>query len=265
MKIQKAFKEFLSVLHSKFPEQFLDAPITENEYKLFDEVFMEDPAIILQRKDSLFDKERIIFGHDLSSVWPDIDDAFKKTVWKHLQLCTIHSFLHGDVSSKIDNIMQALTPLLKSTGNYSDEIDSILGKEETKSQASEIIEFLKNSKLLNVFLAVCEGVDLSSLNEDAVDVNNLDDFRNNETIKNLQADVLKVMQAQFRSGNISQADIAQDIQTLMVKVQSIFGDSMNDMLGTRKGPEAKVALSNSPEARKARMVARMQRKLNDKK
>jgi hypothetical protein len=49
------------------------------------------------------------------------------------------------------------------------------------------------------------------------------------------------------------------------KVQAIFGDSMNDMLGTRKGPDAKTALSNSPEARRARMVARLQRKVAEKK
>ena len=51
-----------------------------------------------------------------------------------------------------------------------------------------------------------------------------------------------------------------------MKVQEAFGDMFNDMLGGRKAdvPSAAI-LGNTPEARRARMIARMRRKVQENK
>ena len=75
-----------------------------------------------------------------------------------------------------------------------------------------------------------------------------------------------MLQTKLSKGEFSQAVIVAEIQTLTVKFQEIFGDSLNEMIGaTHKGPDGKTALSNSPEARRARMMARLKRKAEDKK
>jgi hypothetical protein len=58
----------------------------------------------------------------------------------------------------------------------------------------------------------------------------------------------------------------RDIEAIKVKVQAAFGDMFNDMLGGRKADvPAQVLLDNSPEARRARMVARLRRKVGERK
>jgi hypothetical protein len=263
MKIERVFKEFLSMLNSKFPEVFLDGSV-ENEYTLFESTFFEDLVMIVQKDPKLFDTERLIFGQNLSAVWAELDDDSKKKVWRHLQTCCVHCFLHGDLNAKFDTLLGMLTPIFKSMDGYTDEIDSILGKEDTKNKFVDILEFLKNSKLLSVFIHVFESVDLSSL-ELGEDFEDPAKLAQNKSVIEIQQQIQRSLQSKLRTGEISQSELANDIQTIMVKVQNIFGDSMNDMLGTRKGPDAKTALSNSPEARRARMVARLQRKLDKKK
>ena len=156
-----------------------------------------------------------------------------------------------------------LKPLFKMSGNYTDEIDSILGKEESKSKFVDILEYVKESNILSVFISIFEDVDFSNINlEQEADIEGL---ANNKEVIELQEKLKQIFAAKMQSGEISQAAITKDIQTIMVKLQAIFGESMNDMLGTRKGPAPEIALSNTPEARKARMIARLQRKLAEKK
>ena len=58
----------------------------------------------------------------------------------------------------------------------------------------------------------------------------------------------------------------QEFEILNSKIQEFFGESLNEALGTQKADVASdILLSNSPEARRARMLARLQRKLKDRK
>jgi hypothetical protein len=59
--------------------------------------------------------------------------------------------------------------------------------------------------------------------------------------------------------------IIREIETIKAKVIDLFGNVFKDALGGRRAevPSA-VMVGNSPEARRARMIARLQRKLRDK-
>jgi len=74
------------------------------------------------------------------------------------------------------------------------------------------------------------------------------------------------MQEKLRKGDISQSVLVGEIETMKVMVQEAFGDIFNDMIGGGRKAEVapKVLLSNSPDARRARMVARLQRKMSER-
>jgi hypothetical protein len=58
----------------------------------------------------------------------------------------------------------------------------------------------------------------------------------------------------------------RDIENIKVKIQEAFGDMFNDMLGGRKADvPASAILGNTPEARRARMMARLRRKVGQMK
>jgi hypothetical protein len=57
-----------------------------------------------------------------------------------------------------------------------------------------------------------------------------------------------------------------EFEVFKQKIQELFGEYMNETMGTTKSdlpPE--IIMGNSPEARRARMLARLQRKLKDRK
>ena len=57
-----------------------------------------------------------------------------------------------------------------------------------------------------------------------------------------------------------------EIEAIKAKVMSLFGNVFNDALGGRRQGNVPAAaiMGNSPEARRQRMIARMQRKLQEK-
>jgi hypothetical protein len=268
MKINSAFKDFLTFLNSVSHDSFIDRDIDEGDFINFSETFFKDCVLIAKRDVSLFTTERLMFGGDVSDVWNNGTDEIKLNVWRKLQVCSIHYAFHGDMSEKFDNIMSTAMPFFKTTDAYTAELDSILEDKETKNQFLDLLEFFKQSHLFDMFVEVFEKVDLSEIDveidETVVDYEAL---QKNKSIQKLQETVTTVLKNKIRNGNISQADLNNDMVAMMGKIQTIFGESMNEMMGgaTRKGPDPKIALSNTPEARKQRIVARMKRKLEEKK
>jgi hypothetical protein len=74
------------------------------------------------------------------------------------------------------------------------------------------------------------------------------------------------LEDKVRRGEFTKEMLANDIEKIKLKIQTAFGDMFNEALGGRKADVApQVILGNTPEARRARMIARMQRKLAEKK
>jgi hypothetical protein len=95
-----------------------------------------------------------------------------------------------------------------------------------------------------------------------------------EMLKNPEHPVLKkfiakvqgLMREKLMSGSYNQNQMMAEIEGIKAKVQSLFGNVLNEALGgAARGDVTSAALmSNSTEARRQRMLARLQRKQREK-
>ena len=264
MSSTKAFKNFLVDLNLKFPELLPSTKLDENDIQLFQQLFVGSVIEILKKDSELFNEPKIVFGVDLSEVFKSNPDV----IWKHMQTCLFSSFLHGDIKSKISIILPELLNAFKDQLGGQNEVDELLGDESKQSKIGEFIDYLKNSKFASLMIAVFEQADLSD-----IDTSNIEEFLHNPTklqelpiVQRIQGHIQSIMINKVKNGELSKESILQEFQTLQNKLKDFFGDSLNEALGTQRSDvDPEVLLSNSPEARRARMVARLQRKLKDRK
>ena len=77
------------------------------------------------------------------------------------------------------------------------------------------------------------------------------------------------MQEKIRTGKLNQHELKRDIERIRAKFQSSFGKFLNQAVlgedtGNGTGNTAEQILSNHPDARRARILARLQRKHEQK-
>ena len=88
---------------------------------------------------------------------------------------------------------------------------------------------------------------------------------NNPLVKKFINKIQNLIKSKLESGQITQTQIQGEIEAIKNKVTSLFGNVFNDMLGgTRSEVPSSVLMGNSPEARRQRMLARLQKKQRDK-
>ena len=78
-----------------------------------------------------------------------------------------------------------------------------------------------------------------------------------------------VLQEKIRTGKLNQHELRRDIERIRAKFQSSFGKFLNQAVlgedtGNTTGNTAEQILSNHPDARRARILARLQRKHEQK-
>ena len=84
-------------------------------------------------------------------------------------------------------------------------------------------------------------------------------------VQKIMGKVQGIIKEKIRSGAISQNDIVREVEAIKAKITSIFGNMFNDALGGRQGDiPSSALLGNSPEARRQRMLARLQKKHQQK-
>jgi hypothetical protein len=88
-------------------------------------------------------------------------------------------------------------------------------------------------------------------------------------VREIMEQVKAMLEDRIKTGKINQHELIREVEMLKAKFQSSFGKYMNEMVGiARERPETgntgNQILSNSPDARRARMQARLQRKLREK-
>ena len=258
MKIQEAFREFLVELKSNNPVSFNEI-IDETTYKAFDETFTTHFLEIIQKDETIFTSSLPIFGIDLSDVW-------SSRYWKYLQKCSILCFLHGDIPEKLKKVMPTLSKTFSEiTGKSTDAIDEVLNDDATPTKVTELIEMLKNSTMLNIAIEFIELVDFSEITSN-VDPDNMtpESIKENPGIQKLQEKFKTFLQNKLRNGEISQQTLADEMNSFALKLQSLVGDMFTG--GGRESNNAtEILLGSTPAARRARMLARMRRKLEENK
>jgi len=261
MDAKKLFKSFLNDLKSDFPEEKF--VFSEEHVKDFEELVGPRIVKVLQRDKSLFHEPFEVFEKDLS---PLLRTASQEKYWKHIQSCAFASFLSGDMKEKISKLLESFKGVFE---GHESELDKVLGSEESRSKVSEIMEYVMTTKLAKVVSSLVETIDISSL---GIDFDNPEDAiksiqnPSNKIMENVMKKIKDELDLRLRRGDFTKEQLVRDIENIKVKIQEAFGDMFNDMLGGRKAEVASSdILGNTPEARRARMMARLRRKLNEKK
>jgi len=258
MDAKKIFKAFLNDLKEDCEGLvFSDSAVAD-----FEEMITPKIMKVLQRDRTIFEESFEVFGKDVSTILrskPELDKY-----WKHIQSCFFASFLSGDIKGKIGKLLESFSGAFEGQT----EIDKLLGSEESRSKVSEIMEFVMSTKLAKVVTSLVETIDISSL---GIDFDNLEDAMksiqepSNKIMENIMKKVKEELDMRLRRGDFTKEQLMRDIENIKVKIQEAFGDMFNDMLGGRKAEvPAAVIMGNTPEARRARMMARLRRKVAEK-
>jgi len=268
MNSRKVFREFSAYLHDTFPSYGVNKKFDESEVQKFEEIFLPDVFDILNKNVSLFNKPRIVFDVNVSEIFL-LKETEQPQIWKHLQTCIFSAFFENNVHGKIGKIINSLKTLWNESGQSTDEIDKILNDETSQSKIEEILDYVMNSRLSSIVINLVQTIDFSEMK---IEVDTVEDFmemakniQNNPSFQKIAKQMRDVMQEKIKCGQISQHDIMQEVETIKVKVQEAFGNMFEEAIGGRKADVApEVIISNSPDARRARMIARMQRKVKEK-
>jgi len=266
MEASKVFEDFASDLKTAFSISIAKIDVEETA-KHIEKHFFPQVLKIVQKDDSFFAEERMLFGTNLSSLWSsgETSSKTKDAIWKHVQLCCIASFMHGDIKEKISTMMDMFKGVF---AGKNDEISKILEDESSQGHFKEILEFVMETKLAKLCMKMAEELDMSDFD---INVENPEDLiamlKNPEhpMIKKVVAKVQGLIKDKIRTGAITHEQIVREIETVKAKVMSLFGNVFGEALGGKKGDiPASAMMGNSPEARRQRMVARLQKKLREK-
>ena len=268
MEADPIFESFYKELKTTFFENLPNSEETVDEtVKHIEEQYYPHLLKILQRDESVFESTLTFRGVDLSALWKEREESHE-VIWKNLLMCLLASFFHGDFKEKIGTVMKAVKGLWGASGQENDEVNRILNDEKSEDYFKEILEYLQETRLAKIFMKMVEEVDISEFDlnfenpQDLVDI-----LRNPEhpKMKKIIEKIQGMIKQKMERGEFTQQQIISEIEGIKAKVQSLFGNVFNDMLGGRRADvPAGVLMGNSPEARRQRMLARLQKKQRDK-
>jgi hypothetical protein len=253
-------------LQSSFPDvQFGDEDIDTVVKQI--ETFYPSILGVVQKDSSFFTAPRVMYGVNLSDLW-NSNESSRETIWKHIQMSLFASFLHGDIKEKIGTIFGAVKGLWNNSGQDNDEISKILNDERSEDHFKEILEYLQNTRIAKMFMEIAENFDMDDFElnfDNPQEVIEILRDPEHPSMKKVISKIKGVVQQKMQRGEFTQQQITSEIEGIKAKLQSMFGNVFNDMLGGRRADvPATVLMSNSPEARRQRMLARLQKKQRDK-
>jgi hypothetical protein len=147
-------------------------------------------------------------------------------------------------------------------------VTRILNDEKSEGHFKEILEYVMNCRLAKLFTEIVESFDVKELElnfENPMEI--VDMLKNPEhpTVQKVVKKIQGMIEEKIRKGHLTQQTIVSEVEAIKAKVIGLFGNVFNDALGGRKADvPAAVMLGNSPEARRQRMLARLQRKVREK-
>jgi hypothetical protein len=221
---------------------------------------------VLQKDDTLMTEVELFPG--IKVEWTGNEET-----WKKLHMALLYSVLHGDPKEKFGKIFDAIKSLVPGGSAQSDEFEKILEDEDTKSSMSEILELIMGTRLMSLVGEVVSTVKFDDLDLSFDDPEKLMAMMRNpqesEALKELMDRAKMILEDKVKSGKINQQELAKEVEVIRAKFQSSFGKYLNEALlgeetGPRTGNTAQQILSGHPDARRARMMARLQRKQQEK-
>lgn len=226
------------------------------------EALYPDIVSIIQKNDTFFDKKYFLFNRPISVL-------NREVVWKHLPSCLFLSFTQGNIADKMESILTiAKNYMSANPSEGTDEISKILNDEKTQGSIQDFIDYCTNTKIAKVFNDILTNLDVSEFEHLLKDPREFLDIARNPDHPIVQKFIQKfqnILKEKVMRGDITNSQLQQDIEGIKAKLISIFGSSITDALGGNKSDvPSEILMSNSPEARRQRMLARLQKKQREK-
>lgn len=270
MEATAVFNQFIQELHTSFPES-IPEKIEFDVDKVVEQIeneFFPLTIKIVQKDGSFFDESRVLFGINLSEFWK-ASEGHREMIWKNLVICIFASFLHGDIKEKFNKILNVAKSMWSESGQENDEISRVLNDEKSEGYLKEIFDFVMETRLAKMFMNFVESFDISEYDinfENPLELIEMLKNQEHPTLKKIVGKVQSVIEDKIRRGELSQQLIQSEVEAIKAKVMSLFGNVFNEALGggRRNDISPQTFIANTPEARRQRMLARLQRKVRDK-
>ena len=275
--ISKILKECLDDMRTEFPSvaPVLDANYGETidypaEVERFKTLVQPHFMAAIKKEDALFTEPReFLRGIDFAELYKDASEKKKEAIWNYTRMFLMSSYLGSDIMETVKGLWS------KFTGKDStDEVDEILKDESTQSGLHDLLETLKETRIFKLGMEVMENLNVEALGLEAIDFTDipalLEMVKNPEhpVTKKAISSVQKIIEQKMRSGSLKKEDFVREIEMLKEKFKHSLGKLFKaEMFGEpadRPTASAADLTSNHPEARRARMLARLQRKVAKK-
>ena len=239
---------------------------SEELYAHLETTFLPHVLRVLKKDDTLLAEVELFPG--LTVPWTGSDEE-----WKLLQMALLHSVLRGDPKETFGKLMESVKGLIPGGSSQADEIQKLLEDEETQSSLQEMLELVMNTRLVSVIGDIAASLETADLGLDLENPEQLLEMMRNpqesEVLKEISERAKIILEDKIKTGKINQQELVREIEMLRAKFQSSFGKYLNEMIvgdagGGTTGNTSTQILSNSPDARRARMLARLQKKQKEK-
>lgn len=239
---------------------------TEDLFKHLEDTFLPHVLRVLNKDNILLTEVHVFPGVQVP--WTGTDEE-----WKLLQMALLYSVLHGDPKEKFKTLLDAVKGLIPGGSSHADEITKILEDEETKDSLQEMLELVMSTRLAGLIGEIAASFEVSDLGIDLENPEQLLELLRNpqgsEALNEIAERAKMLLEEKIKSGKINQQELIREVEMLRAKFTSSFGKYLNEMIvgdgggGTTGNTSAQI-LSNTPDARRARMVARLQKKQKEK-
>jgi hypothetical protein len=238
--------EHLRNLVNHFKAKEIPVPkASEDLFKHIEDTFLPHVLRVLKKDNTLLADVEMFPG--IKVPWEGTEEE-----WNLLNMSILYSVLHGDPKEKFSKI---------------------LDDEQTKDSFQEILELVMNTRLASLMGDIAQSVRYDDLELDFEDPEKILELLRNPqesiALKTLTERAQEALKERIESGKINQQELIREVEMLRAKFQSAFGKYLNEMVvgdagGGTTGNTSGQILSNHPEARRARMMARLQKKQKEK-
>jgi len=239
---------------------------SEELFQHMENAFLPHILRVLQKDNTLLAEVELFPGVHVP--WEGSEEE-----WKLLHMALLYAVLHGDPKEKFSKIFETVKGLIPGGTPQADEISKILEDEENKDSFQEILELVMNTRLVSIMGDITQSIKFDDLELDFENpeqiLNMLRNPQESSVITELVDRAKVILEDRIKSGKINQQELVREIEMLRAKFQSSFGKYLNEMIvgdagGGTTGNTSQQILSSHPDARRARMLARLQKKQREK-
>ena len=258
--------EHLRKLVEVFQEKNPGLRAREEMFQHLEDTLLPHLLRVIQKDDTLLTEIELFPGINVE--WEGTEDN-----WKKLHMALMYSVFHGNPKEKFAKVLEAVKGIIPGGSSQADDIQKILEDEETQTSMSEMFELIMSTRLVSLVGDVVQSLRFADLDINLEDpaqlLRLLQNPQDNPALKEIMDRARMILEDKIKSGKINQEELRRDIENIRAKFQSSFGKYLNQAMlgedaGNTTGNTPQQILSNHPDARRARMLARLQKKQQQK-